>query len=48
VIAGALADALGDYRWGFTILAALAAVGSLAFVLATPPRPRPREEPSGG
>ncbi len=48
VIAGALADALGDYRWGFTILAALAAIGSLAFVLATPPRPRPVEESGSG
>lgn len=38
VIAGALADAFGDYRWGFTVLAALAALGSLGFVFATPPR----------
>lgn len=48
VIAGALADALGDYRLGFTVLAVLAAVGSLAFVLATPPRPRPAEAAGDG
>ena len=40
VTAGLMADAFGDYRWGFTLLAALAARGSLAFRLATPPRPR--------
>jgi len=39
IIAGVMADAFGDYRWGFTLLACLAAVGSLAFRLATPPRP---------
>jgi MFS family permease len=39
VIAGAMADALGDYRWGFTLLAGLAVIGSLAFRLATPPPP---------
>ncbi|MFU8887250.1 MAG: MFS transporter [Trueperaceae bacterium] len=40
VIAGWMADAFGDYRWGFTLLAGLAALGSLAFRLATPPRSR--------
>ncbi|MDF1522078.1 MAG: MFS transporter [Trueperaceae bacterium] len=40
VIAGVLADVFGDYRWGFTALAALAALGSVAFVLATPPKGR--------
>ena len=40
ITAGLMADAFGDYRWGFTLLAALAALGSLAFRLATPPRPR--------
>lgn len=40
VIAGVLADTFGDYRWGFTVLAGLAALGSLAFQLATPPRVR--------
>jgi len=39
VIAGVMADAFGDYRWGFTLLAGLALAGSLAFRLATPPRP---------
>jgi len=39
IIAGLMADAFGDYRWGFTLLACLAATGSLAFRLATPPRP---------
>jgi MFS family permease len=33
MIAGVLADATGNYRLGFTILAALAAVGSLFFLL---------------
>jgi MFS family permease len=41
VFLGALADVHADYRLGFTILAALAAVGSLAFWFAVPP-PRPR------
>ncbi len=37
IAAGLMADAFGDYRWGFTLLAGLAALGSLAFRLATPP-----------
>jgi MFS family permease len=46
VIAGAMADAFGDYRLGFSVLAGLALTGSLAFRLATPPaRPRPRPSP---
>lgn len=36
--AGALADALGDYRAAFVGLAVLVACGSLFFVFATPPR----------
>lgn len=40
ITAGAMADAFGDYRWGFTLLAVLASFGSLAFRFATPPRPR--------
>jgi MFS family permease len=49
IIAGAMADAFGDYRWGFSVLAGLAMAGSLAFRLATPPlRPRPRPGPPAG
>lgn len=45
VVAGLMADLFGDYRWGFTLLAVLAAFGSMAFYFATPPRPR-AEAPS--
>ncbi len=41
VLLGGLADLLGDYRLGFSVLAGLAAVASLAFWFATPP-PRPQ------
>ena len=37
LLAGALADALGDYRLAFFGLASLVAAGSLFFVFATPP-----------
>jgi MFS family permease len=37
LLAGLMADVFGDYRWGFSLLAVLAACGSLAFYLATPP-----------
>lgn len=37
LIAGALADALGDYRLAFFGLAGLVALGSLFFVFASPP-----------
>jgi MFS family permease len=37
MIAGVLADLTGNYRAGFTVLAVLAGVGSLFFVLARPP-----------
>lgn len=37
LFAGILADATGDYRFGFTILALLAGTGSLLFLLARPP-----------
>jgi MFS family permease len=38
LIAGGFADLTGNYRVGFTILAALAALGSLFFVFAKPPK----------
>ena len=38
IIAGVMADATGSYTAGFTVLAAMAAAGSLFFVLARPPR----------
>ena len=38
MIAGVLADVTGNYRLGFTILALLAGLGSLFFVLAKRPR----------
>jgi MFS family permease len=44
MIAGMLADATGDYRLGFTLLAVLAALGSTFFVLAKRPA-RPLRSP---
>jgi sugar phosphate permease len=46
MVAGILADLTGDYRWGFSLLALLAATGSIAFMLAhkpviSPDRQRP-------
>ena len=38
MIAGVLADLAGDYRLGFSLLALLAALGSLSFMLATKPQ----------
>ncbi len=38
LIAGILADSTGGYESGFTVLAILAAVGSVFFLLATPPK----------
>ena len=38
LIAGACADWTGNYRMGFTLLAVLAGLGSLFFLLAKPPR----------
>lgn len=38
--AGLLADMLGDYRIAFMLLAAVAALGSIFFILAVPPRPK--------
>ncbi len=49
IFLGALADTLGDYRWGFTVLAGLAAIASLAFWFAHPPaRPLRRGPPASG
>ncbi len=45
VVAGVLRDRTGDYRLGFIILAAISALGSVWFLLATPPAP-PQREPS--
>ncbi len=42
LIAGAFADWLGNYRAGFTLIAALAAMGSLFFWMAKPPAQRRR------
>ncbi len=38
MVAGALADWTGDYRAGFTVIAALVCLGSLFFVMAKSPR----------
>ncbi|OGA09043.1 MAG: hypothetical protein A2W68_00795 [Betaproteobacteria bacterium RIFCSPLOWO2_02_64_14] len=38
IIAGAFADWTGNYRAGFTLLAVLAGLGSLFFLLAKPPK----------
>jgi MFS family permease len=39
IVAGVLADLTGSYAWGFGVLAALAALGSIFFVLARRPEP---------
>ncbi|MBM3140386.1 MAG: MFS transporter [Chloroflexi bacterium] len=46
LLAGVLADATGDYRLGMTILALLAGIGSVFFILATPPGPPTRGTPA--
>lgn len=46
VVAGSLADATGSYEAGFSVLAGLAALGSLFFVLATPPKRRAPLQPA--
>ena len=46
MIAGIMADATGDYRAGFTILALLAGIGSFFFLLARRPS-RPLRAPAG-
>ena len=37
MVAGVLADLTGDYRWGFSLLAFVAACGSIVFMLAHKP-----------
>jgi MFS-type transporter involved in bile tolerance (Atg22 family) len=37
ILAGVFADWNGNYRMGFTILAVLAGLGSLFFLMAKPP-----------
>jgi MFS family permease len=37
LIAGAMADRLGNYQYGFTVLAILAGLGSIFFIFATKP-----------
>lgn len=39
LVAGVLADRTGSYQLGFTVLALLAGMGMIFFVLATPPKP---------
>jgi len=39
LVAGLMADHFGNYRYGFTILAVLAALGSIFFIFATKPAP---------
>ena len=45
LIAGGFADWQGDYRAGFTLIAVLAGVGSLFFLLAKPPKQLPAAVP---
>ena len=46
VLVGSLADVVGDYRLGFTILAALAMLASVSFWLLSPPPPPIRSSPN--
>ena len=47
IFLGGLADLLGDYRLGFSVLAGLAAIASLTFWFAAPPPP-PIRSPAAG
>jgi|TARA_Y100000996_G_scaffold415521_1_gene410806 sugar phosphate permease len=38
IVAGVLADVTGDYKFGFTLLAILAGLGSVFFLTASPPK----------
>ena len=44
LIAGIMADRTGSYTAGFTLLAVMAALGSVFFILATPPSARQAED----
>jgi MFS family permease len=46
IIAGYMADRSGDYESGLALLATLSLMGSLAFLLATPPKPHAPEPPA--
>ena len=46
LVAGILADRLGNYQLGFTILGAAAGLGSIFFIFATKPPP-PAPQPAG-
>jgi sugar phosphate permease len=46
LLAGFLADHYGTYTIGFTVLAIAAGLGSIFFILATPPAPPAVEEPA--
>jgi MFS family permease len=48
LLAGILADRTGSYETAFTILAVLAALGSVLFALATKPTPPPRRQREPG
>jgi MFS family permease len=48
LLAGFLADQTGTYTIGFTILAILAGLGSVFFILATPPAQPAAESPATG
>jgi sugar phosphate permease len=45
IFAGYMADVTGDYQFGFLILAAGSALGSVAFLAATPPRAHTSADP---
>lgn len=42
LLAGLMADHYGNYEYGFTVIAILAALGSILFILARPPEPPAR------
>ena len=46
IVAGLMADRFGNYQYGFTVLAIMAALGSIFFIFATPPAPPPVVESS--